>query len=136
VGRDDEVGAGGESVPVSGVWLEFVAMSRQVTARILMDFLFCCCDLPADTVLFHFELRAILAVEDVVCVGDVFFELSCYFPLCVVALGRRRGEETSGCDFLCIPEDLLSPPFQFSVPRRRGKAADEGSCRVSLVLAL
>jgi hypothetical protein len=53
-----------------------------------------CCfvvvDLPADTVFLHFELGAVFAVEDVVRVGDVFFELSCYFPLCVVALGRRR----------------------------------------------
>jgi hypothetical protein len=99
-----------------------------------------CCfdvvDLPADTVFLHLERGAVFAVEDVVCVGYVFFELSCDFPLCVVALGRRRGEETSGCDFLCVSENLLAPPLQFSVPRRRRQAADEGSCGVLLVLAL
>jgi hypothetical protein len=93
-------------------------------------------DLPANTMFLHFELGAVFAVEDVVCVGDVFFELSCYFPLCVVALGGRRGEETSGCDFLCVSEDLLSPPLQFSVPGRRRQAADEGPCWVLLVLDL
>jgi hypothetical protein len=92
-------------------------------------------DLPANAMFLHFELGAVFAVEDVVCVGDVFFELSCYFPLCVVALGRRRGEETSGCDFLCVSENLLSPPFQFSVSRSGWQAADEGSCWVLLVLA-
>jgi hypothetical protein len=76
-------------------------------------------DLPADAMFLHFEVCAVLAVEDVVCMSDVFFELSVYFPLCVIAFSWRCREETTGCDFLCIPEDLLSPPFQLAVSRRR-----------------
>lgn len=91
------------------------------------------CDLPADTVLFHFEVCAVLAVENVVGVRDVFLEFSGHFPLCVIALSWRCREETTGCDFLCVPEDLLSPPLQLSVPGSRWKATDERTCYVLLV---
>ena len=68
-------------------------------------------DSPANAVLLHVPTRAVLAVEDVVGVCDVFLEFSCDFPLGVVALSRRCGYETTGCDFLGVSEDLLAPPL-------------------------
>jgi hypothetical protein len=78
VWRDDEVGACGEGVPV-------IVVSTPDTLLFQKD-----CDLPADTVLLHLEVRSVLAVEDVVCVGDVLLELSSHLPLRVIALSRRR----------------------------------------------
>ena len=65
--------------------------------------------------LLHVPARAVLAVEHVVGVCDVFLEFSRDFPLRVVALSRRCGYESTGCDFLGVSEDLLAPPLQFAV---------------------
>ena len=77
VRRDDEVGAGGECVPVITISMLHVLVFRSPF------------DLPADTVLLHLEVCSVLTVEDVVRVGDVLLELSGHLPLCVVALSRR-----------------------------------------------
>ena len=41
-------------------------------------------DLPADTVLVHLPVRAVLAVKNVVCVVDVQLERSGHIPLVVI----------------------------------------------------
>ena len=83
-------------------------------------------DSPANAVLLHVPTCTVLSIEDVVGVCDVFLEFSCDFPLGVVALGRRRGYESSGCDFLGVSEDLLAPPLEFAV-WCWWETADEGS---------
>lgn len=88
-----------------------------------------CDDLPADAVLVHLPVRAVLAVEDVVGVVDVFLQLAGHLPLSVVALRGRGGDEASGCHLFGISEDLLTPPLELSVGGW-GKAADEGTCIV------
>lgn len=87
--------------------------------------------LPANAVLVHFPVRAVLAVEDVVGVVDVLLQLAGHLPLSVVALRGRGGDEASGCHLFGISEDLLAPPLEFSVGGWR-KAADEGTCFVLL----
>jgi hypothetical protein len=82
--------------------------------------------LPADAVLLHVPACAVLAVEDVIGVGDVFLEFSRDFPLSVVAFRRGRGYKSAGCDFLRVSEDLLAPPLQFAVWCWR-ETADEGT---------
>ena len=76
--------------------------------------------------LLHVPARAILAVEDMIRVCDVFLEFSRDFPLRVVALRRRCGYKPTGCDFLGVSEDLLAPPLQFAV-WCWWETADEGS---------
>lgn len=78
VRRDDEVGAGGESVPVV-----VLLVSRT------KGLLFVLRDLPADPVRLHLPVCSILAIEDVVRVCDVLLQLASHLPLGVITLRRR-----------------------------------------------
>lgn len=66
---------------------------------------------PTDAVLLHLPILAVLAVEDLVCMINVFLEFCGYFPLGIVVLRRRCGDEATGRELLCVGENCLSPPF-------------------------